>query len=349
MRRSWVSGAVAAVLLLSGCGDADPKLRDELSAAIGKTQQQPHRLSLELTTPERTFDVTGVLEDDARYQAVVAIDGRPAWEEVASDDTLAGRFLDPSALPLFLRDAGGGAKASLPDVRAELAAGRWVIDEVGAPDLLDVRAAAAGAGPGGKGRLLGQDPLLDAVTALDYVRRVLHEQEFRLYNENDLDYDPTTDTFPVPDEDGPVRRYDSVRTKLPTAAQISGFGGRPQFPDTANFRRMSIYVDEQDRIVRVLETVDVRSRLKELSSNAGITLPKGVDAGTAAKVIVESLNKLRVGQGDDPIDVHELDLTITTEGPLTVTLPSAGTKGSLDLLIGRGRAAAQPAADADES
>ena len=346
MRRSWAAGAVAAALLLTGCGDAEPKLRDELAATIGNVQQESHRFALKLKTGERAFDVTGVVEDDARYSAVVAIDGRPAWEEVASDDTLADRFLDAGALPLFLRSAGTGAKASLPDVRGELAAGRWVIDEVGAPDLLAVRAVAAGSGQGGTPRLLGQDPVLDAVTALDYVRRVLQEQEFRLYNENDLDYDPSEDTFPVPDEDGPIRRYDSVRPKLPTRAQIQGFGGRPVLPDTASFRRMSIYVDDSDRVVRVLEKVDVRSRLKELSANAGVDLPSGVPADRAAAVIVDSLNKVRLGQGDDPIDVHELDLTLTTEGALTVTLPRTGTKGSLGLLVGRGRAA-QPAAASD--
>lgn len=347
MRRRWWITVVAVIsLLATGCGEAEPELRKELEAAIEKTQQQPHSFVLQLSTPERDVEVNGILEDDARYQAAVSLDGRPAWEEVVSDDALADRFLDASVLPLFLEPSGDGAKAALPDVRAELAAGRWVIDEVGAPDLLTARIAAADPGGGAEPRLLGTDPVLDAVTALDYVRRVLKEQEFRLFNENDLDYDPAEDTFPIPDDDSPLRRYDSVRTRLPTAAQIQGFGGRAQFPDTANFRRMSIYVHADGTVVRVMEKVDVASRLRELTENAGLSLPDDLPQDKAAAVIVESLNELREGQGDQPIDVHELDLQLSTDGDQEISFPTSGTKGSLDLLIGRGRPTQTDAADA---
>src|SRR5262249_32358550 len=131
-------------------------------------------------TGDHETDVRGLAEDDLRYKARVAEDGKPVLDEVVSDDALAVRFLDPTQMGRFLRKpvkgnkggsgvggkgnsqglttpepAGnpGGTTPGEPSAAELLATRRWVIDPAGAPSEFATATTD---------QTLGEDPIADA-------------------------------------------------------------------------------------------------------------------------------------------------------------------------------------------
>src|SRR5438132_5800377 len=89
----------------NGATDAEKRLR----AALHNTEKLSNTFLYQETVHDKAgdheTDVRGLVEDDFRYKARVAQDGKPVLDEVVSDDALAVRFLDPAAMGRFLRKA----------------------------------------------------------------------------------------------------------------------------------------------------------------------------------------------------------------------------------------------------
>ena len=106
-RRMLMSGLlVLSTLGLSACTgatDAEKRLRTALRNTERLSNTFLYKETVHDTAGDHETDVRGLVEDDFRYKARVAEDGRPVLDEVVSDDALAVRFLDPSQMGRFLR------------------------------------------------------------------------------------------------------------------------------------------------------------------------------------------------------------------------------------------------------
>jgi hypothetical protein len=83
----------------------------------------PRRFTVERTVGVPRYRVTGEVEDDYRYRATFALDGRDVHEEYVLDDRRLLRLADASALP------EGGDRGAL----GALLSGAWVADSANAP------------------------------------------------------------------------------------------------------------------------------------------------------------------------------------------------------------------------
>jgi hypothetical protein len=363
--RVLISGLLAvATLGLSGCSKADDAEK-QLRAALRNTEKLSntflYKETVHDTTGDHETDVRGLVEDDFRYKARVAEDSKPVLDEVVSDDALAVRFLDPAAIGRFLRkptkaDRGGsgvggnGAGAGTagttattspsgaasgsgpggPSAAELLASRRWVLDPAGAP------AAFASAATD---RTLGDDPIADARDVFTYVERAIDASGRVVeFNPESLEYRKDEDPFPPPEPHSGVKRYDLVRPDLPKASQTGG-GTNQVTPDARHFRKLSVYVKDK-RVIRVLETIDVESRLKDLAEIYDTKFPADRSKAELARIAVEALNAIRTGQGQDPIRMRDMELSLKDLGTaVKVDMPTDTTKGSLAVLENRGRPA----------
>ena len=346
---------LVTALGLSACGpatDAEKRLR----AALQRTERLPHRfIYSEAYTPEKGPEqktaVRGLVEDDFRYKARVAVDGRPVLDETVSDDALYDRFLEPGRIGDFLRqpkkqDQGGtglGSDQAAPAKpsgrrRAEegptaaqlLPTRRWVLDPAGAPAVFG--------SPDDK-RLLGDDPVLDALDVFAYVERAIGSAARVVeFNEESLEYRPKEDPFPKPKKGSKVTRFDFEAPKLPKAADTSP-GGNQVTPDTRHFRKLSVYVKD-GQVVQILEKIDVESRLDDLAKLYDTKFPADRPKSEVAAIAVEALNVIRRGQGEDPVRLRSMSYKLAdVGGDVKVDLPTDATKASLALLENRGRPA----------
>jgi hypothetical protein len=359
-RRVLLSGLlVLATLGLSACSgvtDAEKRLR----AALRNTEKLSNTFLYKETVHDKAgdhaIDVRGLVEDDFRYKARVAEDGRPVLDEVVSDDALAVRFLDPAAIGRFLRKptkakqggsgvggagsspteepaaapAGGGGTPGQPSAAEVLATRRWVLDTAGAPSAFS---------SANTDETLGDDPIADAREVFAYVDRAINEA-IRVveFNPESVEYREKEDPFPKPAEKSGVTRYDFERPDLPKASQ-TGSGSNQVTPDTRHFRKMSVYVKDK-RVVRVLERIDVESRLKDLARIYDTKFPADRPGAEVAAIAVEALNVIRTGQGQDPIRMRDMEFSLKDLGTdVKVDMPTDTTKGSLALLENRGRPA----------
>jgi hypothetical protein len=357
-RRILLSGLlVVATLGLSACtGNTDSEKR--LRAALHNTEKLSntflYKETVHDTAGDHETDVRGLAEDDFRYKARVAEDGRPVLDEVVSDDALAVRFLDPASIGRFLRKptkakqggsgVGGTGSAQAPEptgmpsggtpgepAAAELlATKRWVLDSAGAP------AAFAAANTD---QTLGADPIADSREVFAYVERAMNEAVRVVeFNPESLEYRKDEDPFPTPAAHSGVTRYDFERPNLPKASQ-TGSGSNQVTPDTRHFRKMSVYVKDK-RVIKVLEKVDVESRLKDLAQIYDTKFPADRPKPEVAAIAVEALNVIRTGQGQDPIRMRDMEFSLKDLGTdVKVDMPTDTTKGSLALLENRGRPA----------
>jgi hypothetical protein len=355
---------IVAGALTSGCGEKRTP-EDEVRDALRRTAAQPHSFSYVERTGQAELAVHGTVEDDFRYQATLSVDGTSSYEERAVDDVLAARVEDARAISVLGRatqtrstattatsaaspSTGPGPSPSEPaaaasalvasaatvkgadDPRARqaLATGRWVVDRLGAPSQL----------PGAQhDRLLGDDPVLDALTVFRHVETAAQQVRVVLFNEDAIDYRPREDPFPQPDRAAHELRYDLLRTDLPHIKQ-DGKTAERILPTEANFRKMSVYVRD-GLVVRVLEDIDVASRLKDLAKIYGIRLPNGADTAALVTAATKQVNAARAAAAQDPIRVRTMALTIRTTGtPPHVELPTDAVVASLALLRNRGSA-----------
>ncbi len=355
MRRILVLPLLVAALGLSACGsatDAERRLRE----ALGRTERLSHRFIYSETFTsekgaEEKTDVRGLVEDDFRYKARVAVGGRPVLDEVVSDDALYVRFLDPARIQDFLRkpkkqDKGGtglgsdqpATPAELPGVRpadegpgaAELLpTRRWVLDPAGAPAVF---------GSPDDSRLVGDDPVLDALDVFAHVERAIGgATRIVEFNEESLEYRPKEDPFERPKKGSKVTRFDFEAPKLPKAVDTSR--GNQFTPDIRYFRKMSVYV-KGGRVVQVVEKIDVESRLEDLGRIYDTKFPTDRPKAEVAAIAVEALNVIRRGQGEDPIRMRTMSYKLADIGTdVKVDLPGDASKAGLALLENRGRPA----------
>jgi hypothetical protein len=340
--------AASLVLLLVTCGltagcGKKKTAEDEVRAALHRTAAQPRLFSYVDHTSDGEMSVTGTIEDDFRYRALLALDQTPAYEERAVDDALAARVSDARVIGVLGRAtqprqavagaAGSGAAAvsvvkgaNDPRARTALTTGQWVLDRLGAPSLL----------PGGqdKARLVGEDPVLDSLSVLKYVETAARQAHVILFYVDDINYKPREDPFPHPDEKAHEIRYDFLRQDLPHVKQD---GKSERFvPTEAHFRKMSVYVRD-GLVVRVLEDIDVASRVKQLARIFGAKIPAGLSSTEITKLAVQQINAGRAQIGEDPIRVRTMSVAFADIGtPQHVVLPGGATVASLALLRNRG-------------
>ncbi|HYH51722.1 MAG TPA: hypothetical protein VEG38_19430 [Acidimicrobiia bacterium] len=349
---------VVAALGLSGCKgatDAEKRLRE----ALHNTEKLSNTFLYKETVYDKAgaheTDVRGLVEDDFRYKARVAADGRPVLDEVVSDDAIAVRFLEPAAIGRFLRkpasarqsgsgvgggsdgasatDSGGtssGTTAGEPAAADILASRRWLHDPAGAPS------AFASANTNQK---LGDDPIADSRAVFAYVDRAINEAvRVTEWNPESLEYRRDEDPFETPKGGSGVTRYDLEAPKLPKASQ-TGTGANQVTPDTRHFRKMSVYV-KGERIIRVVEKIDVESRLDDLEKIYDTKFPADRKPAEVAVIAVEALNVIRTGQGQDPIRMRDMEYSLKDLGAdVKVDMPTDAIKGSAALLQNRGRPA----------
>ena len=342
-RGCLAAGALAAVL--AGCSgtNKEPKDLKDLRAAIDVTRRTTRSFAYQdIGLTGTKVNVVGLFEDDFRFKAQLAINDVPVKEEVARDDAYATRFLDGTKLGLFvdptkidlaakpvvLPAESTATSATLPSALVSLQAGRWVEDRFGAPNL--------SANAGSK-KVIGDDPVLDALTALDYVEQTAQANGVVKYNPNALEptYKLKEDTFEKPGNGAKLKRYDVVQSKLPKANDQGGNVQKVVVPGIENFRRMAIYVRD-GQVVQVLETIDVGARLDDLKKN--FDLP----ASTTVEKAVVAINSVRKTKGVDQFRprILKLDFPVTGQGD-TVQLPddSEVLLADLGFLKGRGRIA----------
>jgi len=344
VKRSWsrvgLCGVlVAATLGLAACNgatDAEKRLRTALRNTEKLSNTFLYTETVHDTAGDHETDVRGLVEDDFRYKARVAEDGKPVLDEVVSDDALAVRFLDPTRMSRFLRKpstaraGGAGAAPGQPPAAELLATRRWVLDPAGAP--------AEFAGPD-TDHTLGDDPIADARGVFAYVETAVDEAaRVAEFNPQSLEYRKDEDPFPAPAAHSGVIRYDLWRPNLPKASQTGG-GPNQVTPDARHFRKMSVYVKDR-RVIKVVEKIDVESRLKDLAQIYDTKFPADRSKAELAAIAVEALNVIRTGQGQDPIRMRDMDFSLKDlGGDVKVDMPAETTRASLALLENRGRAA----------
>jgi len=358
----------AAILLvaltatsLGACGkrktDSDKVLRivketERLAARYVYTDQRYK--SSTAGTDAQLIEVQGIKEDDFRFKARVMLDGSDAFDEVVSDDTLAMRFINANRLiPLVNKDQFGSVdqSTSVPGVGAlaALQSRRWVLDQSSAPSITvgDRKTPE-----------IGTDPVLDAMTALQYVESAIKQSAgVKKFSKRSLEpaYSSSEDDFPKPADNSAVVRYDLVRPQLPAAVNRTG-RDENSLPTTKHFRRMAIYVKD-GHVINVREAIDLRGKkLSEfIKYNRAALAANGVpdafrkafEAGVKqrptdpkreaqfGREILAGLNRNLSGLGIDPVLVRTMSVDYRDIGhPTKVDLPADDViKASLDFLV----------------
>ena len=313
-------------------------------AAIRRTETQSRQFVYKETLKESveggsggSVGVLGLIQDDYAYKARLFYNGEASLDELATDDSLAVRLLRPEALADLLvapSQVAAGNVGGDPVLEA-LNTRHWVKDPLGAPDLTL---------PGLQTRKIGDDPVLDSLTALSEVERAMAlAAAVRVFNPEAIDYQARDDKFPKPESGSGLIRYDLI---APEIQNLTG-STEDRLPDAANFRRMSVYV-KNGLIVEVREDIDFATRLRRLSEALNFDL--GLEPGEtpSPRVVlgaVQLLNRQRVARGIDPIRFRTMSIEFRDVGkPVEITFPTDAIEGSLSILRNRGRGAGAPAA-----
>lgn len=360
MRRMLV--LTVALMLAAGlgaCGNRE-EIRDELLAALRRTDALPYKFvyvddrpllrDAGAPTPRPDVQVQGLIEDDFRFKARVSVDKTPSFDEVVSDDLLAMRFLEPARLQPLINQAKLGEIDTATDVEgvdtvAALMSRRWVVDETAAPGVTVGRV---------KESALGDDPVLDAITALTYVETAIREaQAVEKFSKDTVSpaYSASEDDFAKPAEGSGVTRYDLRRPKLPPPGQNQAAGGQSGRPATRNFRRMAVYVKD-GRVIQVREAIDVKGKfLRDViryartyarasgASPAEIAdFMRGIEAVPEEQqgpVVLAGLSLALSSTGDPPILQRRMTLDLQDLGAkIKVDLPTDNViRGKLGFLI----------------
>jgi hypothetical protein len=315
--------ALAVLVASSSCGEGANAPKTEVRAALARTKRLAR--SFEYTERSATTDVVvrGIVDDDYRYKAQLAVRGRLAVEQIAVDDALAARILDREQIAQLV-------STGVPQGREleALLARRWVVDPYGAPEIAVTRAGAE--------RKVGDDAILDGLTALGYVSGAIDEAPFvRRFNKESIEYRAQDDPFPAPKEGSGVLRYDTVQPPLPRPSR-SGAGAAQNAPQTSHFRRLAIYVKD-GLVIDVREVIaPVQRQLEHLAEFYDIeTTGNLAQAGEQA---IGKLNELRTGAGEQRIRTRAMTFELFDLGRRrTIALPSGAIEGNLDILSGRGR------------
>lgn len=371
-RLKMLLGVSCAIFALSACGDRD-EVADEVRGYIDNTRQSEYRFSYVETVIEvpaltdltagrvaeetlgqtTTREVTGVVLDDFRTAARLSVDGQPIRDEIIEDDLLAVRYLDGSAVQNDLDPAALAEvdlETSIDDIPVTdvLESQRWVVDKVGAPALTNARTL----------RNLGDDPLFDAFTILDYVELAIDQAlTVRQYQEGALSqaYRESEDPFPVPDESRGIERFDLQRPRLPNGADLAS-GENAALAEARHFRKMAIYVKD-GKIIEVREDLAPRgSQLRDtLNYLADATEAAGQDtsfidqarasldtlepdaAVAELMTVVNFISEVSGGEGLQP-RVMQFTILEADDEDLVVEVPEGDdvVTGNLAVLVNRG-------------
>ena len=317
--------------LLAGCGGRDDDDIQAVRDAMARTGRLAKRIVYTEDAGDRSVQVQGIVEDDLRYKARLVLDGTPAYDEVVRDDSIAARMADPAAFDLFARPTSGRETTVQDDLDAVVSAllsRHWVVDPAGAPNLLAVA---------NLDRTIGDDPIYDSLNVFRYIEEIVFRQHFVVeFDRFDYDYRPQEDPFPTPEDGSGVVRYDVRPLPLPKASDSAG--GNQVVPGIANFRKMAIFVKD-GLVIRVLEDIDVVSRLDEIERNYDIDLPDTMSVEEKVRVSIDAINAVRRGQGELAIRVRSMSIDLLDLGEdIAVELPTANVvEGSLALLAYRGK------------
>lgn len=355
MKLRAIGSAVLVLGLLSTAACSKKENDSEnVRDLIDATDTLSHRFVYTEQTKDRTVVVQGLVEDDFRYKTKVIQDGVDVIEAVVSDDSVAVRFLDPGQIADWTDEEVAPEVDQATDLAGigvldALRAQHWVLDSGGAPPVVtDAEGLAA----------QGEDPLLDARTALDYVRGLAEAKDLTpmvKYSAEAISptYRADEDPFPVPEEGSGVERYDLYQPKLPSAAQATS-GAQTVLPSALNFRKLAVYVKD-GKVIRVSEQIglsprlldDLRSYTLQLVDS---TAPENIRRDFRAEVerrqgedlgefLLQGLNAILELTGDEPIRFRTMTLELRDLGAedIKVELPAEVIKGSLAVLKNMGR------------
>jgi hypothetical protein len=330
---------VVAAASLAGCNsdrDADGK---RLTRMLDTVTSVPHQLTVIQGVGGHQAKVTAIVADSYRYAATLSLDGTPSYQEVVDDEALAARVLAPAGFAAMSAQLRGQLYQQMAGVsvvhqngqelaqsEGPLASGKWVLDSLGAP-------AAAGFGSVSSQT---SDPITNAINIVDKLR--LWQQDSRIvtrFNPESLDYKAKEDPFPRPVA-GEVR-FDLPEQPLPSTSQRSSNGGVKNPPTESNFRKVAIYV-KNNRIVRVLVSIDIRFQLTQLHTAYGIKIPTTGTLQQKIDAALAQVNALIVRSSRTPVTLMamEVDLGYAPVPASQVGLPTQYTAGSLKALVGRG-------------
>ena len=345
--------AAVSALVLTGCTKVDQSKTHVLDA-IDKTEQLAREFTYTDNSGGHTATVSGVVQDDLRYSVAASIDGKPAASEIVVDDARALQVTDPTLLsnltsaragvaaanPAAIAPAAtpaaspspsaaalGGVQAPAPPapVPEALRLGQWVLDKAGASGLT---ASSTG------GQQVGRNPLLDAITALEYLRASVNAgSDVTKFNPESETYRPKLDPFPHPSSD--TVRYDVVPPALPVRS--AGAGGQLQtaIPDTPFFRIMAIYV-KNGLVVDAREKIDIVTRLEDPQSNLEtrlgdfVNVPADASLQVQAAALQVSLNHQLARLAKPQLRLRQMELRFTSLGHAgAVALPDGASEASL--------------------
>jgi hypothetical protein len=372
-RRTWPVALLSALLplLLTGCGAGKHGDADELRDVLRRTASQARQFTYTDSSREAgravSVSVTGVVEDDFRYAATLAVDGTVVYEERVRDDAITARIGDDRGFTLMARGSGTDQASGATHIdgqatpspvkttgtalartshaadaagRQSLLQHRWTLDPLGAPSLLAGRGSTTAGG----------DPILEALSLFRYVSQAAETAlVVQKFSPDRLTYRANRDPFPRPDGDAGEVRFDLERPPLPRVKQ-AGPGGVNTLPSIANFRKMSVYV-RNGVVVRVLEVIEVATLIDDLvdiyglvaegAGDRGIRLPEGITTEQRVDLIMGVLNELRQAKGEEPIRVRSMVCEFEDVGvERPVVLPTDAVVGSLVALRNRGSATA---------
>jgi len=368
MSRRWVraTSVVITVALLSGGCSRRETFEEEVQAAADLARANTSAFVYSDVRADRQIQVQGVMEDDFRFKAAVSINNKPAYEQIVLDDALAVRFIDATQLRsvLAVNVTEADLTTDLEGFSAldVLRSGRWLVDDDGAPLVSAVATNVA---------KLGKDPVLDAISALEYVA-VAAENAVAVERWSDDSLDPvyptSEDIFPAPAKGSGVQRYDLRRPDLPAVSDSSGDTGGVPLPTVAHFRKMAIYVKD-GRIIEVREEIEATGKRLEQLLGYSRSFIKAfafddsykkqfTQAVTSAKTdaaladtLFTGVNTALVSLGQDPITRRSMTLSLPSGEDAPIELPTENViTGSLALLATSAAGqAASSAADTEGS
>ena len=351
-RRRRIALVLCAVVALTAACSKETTGTKEVRAAINATRLDPHRFSYSVLSPETSYQVQGLVEDDFRYKARLLTGSEPVLDEVVNDDAIAVRFAQPTLLGSFIDDTQRDvAKLDTTlngvTVLDVLKAKRWVLDPSGAPALTDASRTL---------RNQGKDPIFDALGVFDYVEQAMAEAlEVHQWSADDLNpaYRATEDVFPQPSDDSGVERFDLRRPLLPPVGTSSG-SSADSFLATKHFRKMAIYVKD-NRIIRVMERVELTGKaaedfvgyVKQVLEDVGFTEKDieafedsldGLNEKQRSDLLLKTVNEGLDAAGQPPIIIRTMTMDVQDIGDdgIAATLPTDTIEGSLGILLNRG-------------
>ena len=350
IRRGAVAFLVVAALVLGACAKEDGD-SEEVREFIDATLLEPHRFVFSEQTPSGLqTTVQGIVEDDFRYKARLAIDGDPVLDRVVSDDTAAVRFLQPEVLGRYLdkeviSEVDTETDREGVDVITALQSKRWVVDPGGAPPLLRAKEAETDN---------GVDPIFDAQEMMSRARELtlLTNTGFVEYSENSIapTYRTDEDPFPRPEEGSGVTRYDLPQAEFAKSVD----SGQVVLPSEAQFRKFSVYVKD-GQVVRISESIGVSASVLDdfesymvqlINETAPPEIAEGfrtnvesLEGQEKADFLLESVNTLRELRGDPIVRfrISTYELLDIGDPTLGVDVPSGDTiEGDLAVLVNLG-------------